>query len=153
MSKSKILEALALVGLYPGHEFRIAGSDTTYYIDKNFGIFTKNDDVISNEKLVTVLLNPDLIIKCCEISEKEKEPLSALYTLGFRYIARDRDAGLYAYDSLPNKRAGAWMTGKNCISITTIPHFNPQIDFQYIKWEDEKPFDIKAFLEGEGYEV
>ena len=28
-----------------------------YYIDKSLGIFTKNNDVISNEKLVTVLSN------------------------------------------------------------------------------------------------
>lgn len=152
MKKSKILEALALVGLYPGHEFRIAGSDTVYYIGEKYGIFTKNNDVISNEKLITVLLNPDLIIKCYEISKKEKEYLNALYTLGFRYIARDRDASLCAYDSLPNKRAGAWLPGKNCISITTIPRFNTKIDFQFIRWEDEKPFDIKAFLEGEKYE-
>ena len=153
MSKSKILEALALVGLYPGHEFNIAGSDTVYYIDKDYGILTKNDDIARNEKLVTILSNPDLIIKCCEISEKEQKSLSALYTLGFRYIARDRDASLCAYDSLPTKRAGAWLPGKNCISITTIPHFNPKIDFQFIKWEDEKPFDIKVFLEGAGYEI
>ena len=64
MRESKILEALALVELYPGYEFKIAGSDTTYYIDKNRGIFTKNGDVISNEKLATVLSNPSSITKC-----------------------------------------------------------------------------------------
>lgn len=41
MSKSKLLEALALVGLYPGCEFRLAGRDTTYCIDKDYGIITK----------------------------------------------------------------------------------------------------------------
>ena len=37
MSKSKILEALALVGLYPGYEFKIAGSDVSLNVnvDKN----------------------------------------------------------------------------------------------------------------------
>ena len=82
MRESKILEALALVGLYPGYEFRIAGSDTTYYIDKSHGIFTKNSDVISNEKLVTVLLNPDRITKCRAISQKEKKDLKSTIYVG-----------------------------------------------------------------------
>ena len=69
MSKSKILEALALVGLYPGDEFRIAGSDTAYYIDKVYGIFRKNDDVIRNERLLTVLSSQYLIIKCRTFSK------------------------------------------------------------------------------------
>ena len=41
MRESKMLEALALVELYPGDEFRIAGSDTAYYIDKVYGIFRR----------------------------------------------------------------------------------------------------------------
>lgn len=152
MSKSKILEALALVGLYPGYEFRIAGSDTTYYIDKSHGIFTKNSDVISNEKLVTVLLNPDRITKCRAISQKEKKILKALYMLGVRYIARDTDLTLCGYDLLPYKEEDAWSSDGICLDFIDLPCFNEETDFRYIRWEDEKPFDIKAFLECEGYE-
>ena len=47
MSKSKILEALALVGLYPGYEFKIAGSDTVYYIDKRLWHFHKKITMLS----------------------------------------------------------------------------------------------------------
>ena len=83
MSKSKILEALALVGLYPGYEFKIAGSDTVYYIDKDYGIFTKNNDVISNERFVTILSSPDLIIKCRTFSQKEKEAFTASRNISF----------------------------------------------------------------------
>ena len=152
MSKSKILEALALVGLYPGHEFRIAGSDTAYYIDKVYGIFRKNDDVISNEKLVTVLLNPDRITKCRAISQKEKKILKALYMLGVRYIARDIDLTLCGYDSLPYKEENAWNSDGIWLDFIDLPCFSRETDFKYIRWEDKKPFDIKAFLEGEGYE-
>lgn len=152
MSKSKILEALALVGLYPGHEFRIAGSDTAYYIDKVYGIFRKNDDVISNEKLVTVLSNPSSITKCRATSPKEKKILKALYMLGVRYIARDIDLTLCGYDSLPYKEENAWNSDGIWLDLIDLPCFSGETDFRYIKWEDEKPFDIKAFLEGEGYE-
>ena len=152
MSKSKILEALALVGLYPGYEFRIAGSDTTYYIDKSLGIFTKNNDVISNEKLVTVLSNPSLITKCHAISSKEKKILKALYMLGVRYIARDIDLTLCGYDSLPYKEENTWTSDGIWLDFIDLPCFNREADFQFIRWEDEKPFDIKAFLECGGYE-
>lgn len=152
MRESKILEALALVGLYPGYEFRIAGSDTTYYIDKNFGIFIKNSNVISNEKLVTVLSDPDLITKCRATSPKEKKILKALYMLGVRYIARDIDLTLCGYDSLPYKEENAWTSDGIWLDFIDLPCFNRETDFKYIRWEDKKPFDIKAFLEGEGYE-
>lgn len=152
MSKSKLLDALALVGLYPGYEFRIAGSDTAYYIDKVYGIFRKNDDVINNEKLVTVLSNPDLIIKCRTFSQKEKEILKALYTLGVRYIARDMDLTLCGYNLLPYKEEDVWNSDGIWLDFIDLPCFSGETDFQYIRWEDEKPFDIKAFLECEGYE-
>lgn len=152
MSKSKILEALALVGLYPGHEFRIAGSDTAYYIDKVYGIFRKNDDVISNERFVTILSSPDLIIKCRTFSQKEKEILKALYMLGVRYIARDTNLTLFGYDLLPYKEESEWNSDGIWLDFIDLPCFNEETDFQHIRWEDEKPFDIKAFLECEGYE-
>lgn len=152
MSKSKILEALALVGLYPGYEFRIEGSDTVYYIDKDYGIFTKNNDVINNGNLETVLSNPDLIIKCRNFSQKEKEILKALYTLGFIYVARDKNSTLCVYTSLPNKDKVEWHCAGHWLSFVDLPYFGKEVDFKYIRWEDEKPFDIKAFLDGEGYE-
>ena len=153
MSKSKILEALALVELYPGHEFRIAGSDTVYYIDKDYGIFTKNNDVINNEKLVTVLSNPSSITKCRATSPKEKKILKALYMLGFIYVARDKNSTLCAYTLLPDKEEKAWNSDGVWLNFINLPCFSGEADFQYVRWEDEKPFDIKAFLEGEGYEI
>ena len=151
MSKSKLLDALALVGLYPGYEFKIAGNDTIYYIDEKFGIFTKNSDIISNEKLVTVLSNPDRITKCYAISQKEKEILKALYMLGFRYVARDENSLLHCYETLPHKEDGVW-SSDNWFNLGQVPIFKKETDFQYIRCEDKKPFDIKAFLECEGYE-
>lgn len=152
MGKSKMLEALALVELYPGDEFKISGSDAEYYIDKKYGIFTKNNDVISNEKLVTVLSNPDSIIKKVQVTEKEKAILKALYILGFRYVARDEDSLLYCYEALPYKEDGTWNSDNLWIQVKKLPSFKQEVDFQFIRWEDEKPFDIKAFLEEKGYE-
>ena len=152
MRESKILEALALVGLYPGYEFRIAGSDTTYSIDKDYGIFTKSDDIVRNEKLGTILSKPTLITKCRAISQKEKKILKALHILGVRYIARDIDLTLCGYDSLPYKEENAWNSDGIWLDFIDLPCFSRETDFKYIRWEDKKPFDIKAFLEGEGYE-
>ena len=153
MSESKLLEALALVGLYPGDMFKLVGEDNVYYIYKNYGIFGRNDDVICNEKLWGVLSNPSSILKLPIISKKEKEILKALYTLGFRYIARDADLTLCAYKMLPYRDTVNWSSDEVWLNFVDLPHFNEKSDFQYIRWEDKKPFDIKAFLEDEGYEI
>ena len=152
LKESKLLEALALVGLYPGDRFKLVGEDDVYYIDKNYGIFGRNDDIICNEKLGGVLSNPNSILKLPIISKKEKEILKALYMLGFRYIARDADLTLCAYKLLPYRDAADWCSDKVWLNFVDLPHFNEKIDFQYIRWEDKKPFDIEAFLEGEVYE-
>lgn len=150
MNESKLLEALALVGLHAGDEFNvIGGGDTTYYIDETFGILSKNDGTIHNEILKDILHKPFIIGKQLQITEKEKEVLTALYILGYRWVARDIDKNFYIYSSKPYKSDIEWKSNGSWIRAARFPCFDPQIDFQHIKWEDEKPFDIKAFLEGE----
>ena len=90
--------------------------------------------------------------KCRAISQKEKKILKALYMLGVRYIARDIDLTLCGYDSLPYKEENAWNSDGIWLDFIDLPCFSRETDFKYIRWEDKKPFDIKAFLEGEGYE-
>lgn len=82
MEESKLLEALALVGLYPGDKFRVIGEDTAYYIDKNFGIFKDGDDIIYNEKLGGILSNPNLVIKLPIISKKRKRNVKSIIHAG-----------------------------------------------------------------------
>ena len=72
--------------------------------------------------------------------------------LGVRYIARDIGLTLCGYDSLPYKEENTWTSDGIWLDFIDLPCFNRETDFQFIRWEDEKPFDIKAFLECGGYE-
>lgn len=72
--------------------------------------------------------------------------------LGFRYIARDADLTLCAYNISPYRDAADWSSDEVWLNFVDLPHFNKKSDFQHIRWEDDKPFDIEAFLEGEEYE-
>ena len=39
------------------------------------------------------------------------------------------------------------------VDLLTCLAFNRETDFQFIRWEDEKPFDIKAFLSVEDMKI
>ena len=62
------------------------------------------------------------------------------------------DLTLCGYDLPPYKEEYAWNSDGIWLDLIDLPCFSGETDFRYIKWEDEKPFDIKAFLECEGYE-
>lgn len=84
------------------------------------------------------------------LSEEESKILNALYTLGFRYIARDRSMfpstvlfELTAYEDLPerdeNYEEEVYWSG---VFPSNTFRINPNL-FTFIKWEDEEPFEIK----------
>lgn len=61
----------------------------------------------------------------------------------FKYIARDKDGKLYVYQNIPTK-SGSWWA--NCIfgDLSPFRHL-----FQFIKWEDDAPYEIAELLKGE----
>lgn len=74
-----------------------------------------------------------------EYTNKQKEIFKALKALGYKYIARDKDGDLFAYEIEPRKGHLWWYAdkdGREC-----------ELDkeaFKLIKWEDSKPFEIPA---------
>lgn len=75
-------------------------------------------------------------------NELEKEILSRLYEKGYRYIARNKDKSLYAYNSKPMKGEVIWVGG---MYKSGLSFFNDLYD--YIKFENEEPFDIAKKLD------
>ena len=81
------------------------------------------------------------------ITLKEKKFLELLLAK-WKYIARDADEKLYAFDLLPSKKRNTW-----CIeSVLTCNYFNISENpfgkmFDFIKWEDEKPWSIETLKE------
>lgn len=79
------------------------------------------------------------------ISDKEVRQyvLRQLYADGYRYLARDESAFLYAHKEKPRKRKNMWgglSYVTSCMLIYSCSCFND------IKWADEEPLDITKEL-------
>ena len=61
----------------------------------------------------------------------------------FRYIARDKNNNLHIHKRKPMKTLHFWDSG----SIFGMNAFRQL--FQFIKWEDEQPYNIEELLEEE----
>jgi len=84
-----------------------------------------------------------LIWKRDEYTSEQKEVFKALKVLGFKYIARDSDNNLNAYDSTLIKGENWWYSqDTNCQTC----EFKSDT-FDFIAWEDAEPFEIPE-LEG-----
>lgn len=70
----------------------------------------------------------------------------------YKYIARDKNDILCAYESEPFKKGAYWYWGDGSY-FRLNPHFN--IDFPMIKWSDEEPWlieDLKKLEVVDSYE-
>lgn len=58
-----------------------------------------------------------------------------------KFIARDRDNGLWIYESKPLKSNICWNNEEYMQYINIFNHL-----FKFIKWEDEEPYNIQDIL-------
>lgn len=79
------------------------------------------------------------------ISDKEARQyiLQQLYDEGYRYLARDESAFLYAYKHRPVKEQNIWGDTNLISSCVLLYSF---LCFKDIRWEDEEPIDIAKEL-------
>src|SRR5574344_155894 len=78
------------------------------------------------------------------ITSKEYELLKHYRATEYRWIARDKDKGLYVYATEPEKRECEWRTNK--FNSSGVYNDDGYHLFQYIKWEDEKPTRIDDLI-------
>ena len=116
---------------------------------------------------VFALANPNKLYKhngnpCCSCScellewlyseHVEKPKLNKyeknfLELLGTGWIAKDQNLGLYMYAERPVKTYTTWDSKFGAdINFNKIRKFNPQIKFDFIKWEDEEPWSVEELL-------
>ena len=74
--------------------------------------------------------------------EYRKEHLERLWSDGYRYIARDSDEAIFAFETEPMKLEDIWEEEGNIRSIDEEHDF-----FPVIQWEDEEPAKIAELLE------
>ena len=85
------------------------------------------------------------------ISKRDRAFLNCLRE-EYKYIARDENDILCAYRSEPFKKGAYWYCGRGSY-FRLNPHFD--VDFQMVKWEDDKPWlieDLKKLEVVEEYE-
>jgi hypothetical protein len=79
------------------------------------------------------------------ISDKEARQyiLQQLYDEGYRYLARDESAFLYAYKQRPAKQQNMWSDTNYISSCVLLYSF---LCFKDIKWVDDSPLSIAKEL-------
>ena len=75
-----------------------------------------------------------------QLNEDEKVILRSL-PKNYKWIARDKNGCLYVYASKPEKVNTIWEGS----GLATIPFDHL---FQFIQWNDEKPYSIEELLKG-----
>jgi len=106
--------------------------------------------------LKKILENPIVIIKkpkLNKITDRQMSILNALYILGFKWIAKDKENGIFAYSLKPVKYSIRWYFDSkeddDCENKCCIGDFNsfPMKElFNLVSWEDEEPLEIKKAL-------
>lgn len=75
------------------------------------------------------------------LTDDEKELCKLL---GRGWIARDANNTLWWYENKPREKNGrAWCNPKDTLCTMTHKIF-PQCKFDFIKWEDEEPWEVKV---------
>lgn len=114
-------------------------------------IKTKDEDCCEKSDCFVCDLwkNKDEILKILLSEHKEKPQLTddekaILRSIDskFEFIAKDKSGNLYVYMRKPYKGENRWESGALAV---LLPVFNDL--FQFIKWEDEEPWNIKELLE------
>lgn len=86
----------------------------------------------------------DLMWKRKEFGTSEDERIILRNVLKkYKFLARDKDGGLYAYVDKPFKMGDNWFGDGNVnASLKVFEHL-----FEFITWQDEEAFEIKELLE------
>ena len=106
---------------------------------------THSDKVTVNKNDLTMLLK--LVDKLIDNKPNKKDELSILNELDecYKWISRDRNGLLHIHAQKPTKGNRGW---GSCSKNMTLP-FNA---FDFIKWEDEEPYNIDDLLKTIGAE-
>lgn len=82
------------------------------------------------------------------ITDEQKTILEGLYLLGYKYIARDKDNALFAYDRPPCRGKGSKCFWNGQYFMIDLNHINSTIHVldNLCSWEDEKPTSIEWLL-------
>ena len=79
------------------------------------------------------------------LTDKQVEILKSLNTLGYKYIAQDKNKDIATYFSEPYKGRKSWESGAFRLEIHSA--IAREVIFPLVNWSDEKPLNIAEALE------
>lgn len=115
-------------------------SDEDYYIVKDYYLVRVNE----GDKVNILSLYPEYITKIDEPTKDQITILQALYLLGYRYIACDKDGAIYAFIDCPEKFSHNWDDAIGYITIK-VNEYNDIMN-GICSWEDKEPILINNLL-------
>ena len=136
------IDLCKMLGVEEGEEFKVNGKDTIYFITDNVLQYKINS---YHSKVSNLKVNE--IVKITKLPKKKQfsqETLNLFKCINkkYKWIAKDMNENVYAYEEKPRKESTYWLYGKgikcNC--------FNQSI-FDQILWEDEEPVFIDDYVE------
>lgn len=70
--------------------------------------------------------------------------LQKAYEVGYRYVAMDKNGGVFLFKNKPYKLTWGWSDGE--YDCDKFPMYICESVNLLVSWEDEKPFDIGKYL-------
>lgn len=122
----------------------------------NFGFALTDNKIYSCSEIPCCGCAFDLVLHTCDearvkwLYQEYKEPVILTEDekllcklLGRGWIARDKDDCLHWHERKPYKGDCTWIRTRQsrCVNIRDI---FPQCKFDFIKWEDEEPWEVKV---------
>ncbi len=80
------------------------------------------------------------------LTDEQREQLMAIWTLGYRWLAKDRNNNVYAYGNLKTiKECDGWGTSNG--EFARIHEWMPEgVVASLVSWSDPEPYDIGKAL-------
>lgn len=132
------------LGVEIGEEFKISNKPVIYKLTEDGLIGIHSNSIYNYCNTFLELINGTWKIEKLppkpKLTEAEKVILENL-TKEYKYIARDNSGTLYIYDNKPKKDGGNVWFSYNYNYFDLFQHL-----FQFIKWEDEEPYNIEELL-------
>lgn len=134
-----------MLGVELGEEFKL-NNGWSYCLDKDLNLWYRNPDwtegrfETADYSIKDILNGAYKIIKLQKkIAPTKKEQVAIDYArlCGYKYLAKDKDGGIYAYLSEPykNKPKEFW-------SAKTTGTMQIRIPISFLSWEDDEPYYI-----------
>ena len=85
--------------------------------------------------LSDILLGNVEIVKIPKMTKEERIAIDYARICGYKWLAKDKQGGVYAYFDKPSKKSTVWETTNSAMLVVGVP-------ISFLSWEDDEPYYI-----------